>query len=374
MTEMNILDLFLKASLLVKLIMLILVCFSIASWAIIIQRTRILNSASREAEAFEDKFWSGIELSRLYQESQGRRDNLTGSEQIFYSGFKEFARLHRANSHAPEAIVEGASRAMRISMNRELETLETHIPFLGTVGSISPYIGLFGTVWGIMHAFIALGAVKQATLQMVAPGIAEALIATAIGLFAAIPAVMAYNRLNQRVNKLELNYDNFMEEFTAILHRQAFTSSESNKGEAMARARGRGRRELKSEINIVPLLDVLLVLLLIFMATAPIITQSVEVDLPDATESQAVKSNDEPPVIVEVSGVGQYSVKVGPETLSQLPPEQVIAEARRRLEANEKTVFLIGGAKEVPYDEIIKALNLLHSAGVKSVGLMTKPI
>ena len=223
MTDMNILDLFLKASLLVKLIMLILIGFSIASWAIIIQRTRILNSAAREAEAFEDKFWSGIELSRLYQESQGRRDNLTGSEQIFYSGFKEFARLHRANSHAPEAIVEGASRAMRISMNRELETLETHIPFLGTVGSISPYIGLFGTVWGIMHAFIALGAVKQATLQMVAPGIAEALIA-------AIPAVMAYNRLNQRVNKLELNYDNFMEEFTAILHRQAFTTSESNKG------------------------------------------------------------------------------------------------------------------------------------------------
>lgn len=160
MTDMNILDLFLKASLLVKLIMLILIGFSIASWAIIIQRTRILNAAAREAEAFEDKFWSGIELSRLYQESQGRRDNLSGSEQIFYSGFKEFVRLHRANSHAPEAVVEGASRAMRISMNRELENLETHIPFLGTVGSISPYIGLFGTVWGIMHAFIALGAVK----------------------------------------------------------------------------------------------------------------------------------------------------------------------------------------------------------------------
>ncbi len=148
MTDMNILDLFLKASLLVKLIMLILIGFSIASWAIIIQRTRILNSAAREAEAFEDKFWSGIELSSVPGEP-GRRDNLTGSEQIFYSGFKEFARLHRANSHAPEAIVEGASRAMRISMNRELETLETHIPFLGTVGSISPYIGLFGTVWGL---------------------------------------------------------------------------------------------------------------------------------------------------------------------------------------------------------------------------------
>ncbi|MCA1922818.1 MULTISPECIES: colicin uptake protein TolR [Buttiauxella] len=141
----------------------------------------------------------------------------------------------------------------------------------------------------------------------------------------------------------------------------------------MAR-RTRGRRELKSEINIVPLLDVLLVLLLIFMATAPIITQSVEVDLPDATDSQTVSSNDEPPVIIEVSGVGQYSVVVEKDRMDQLPSEQVIAEAQRRLQANPKTVFLIGGAKDVPYEEIIKALNMLHSAGVKSVGLMTQPI
>lgn len=142
----------------------------------------------------------------------------------------------------------------------------------------------------------------------------------------------------------------------------------------MARVRGRSRRDVKSEINIVPLLDVLLVLVLIFMATAPIITQSVEVDLPDATESKAVTSNDEPPVIIEVSGVGQYSVVVDKDRLDQLPPEQVVAEAQRRLQENPKTVFLIGGAKEVPYDEIIKALNLLHQAGVKSVGLMTQPI
>ncbi|WP_406703131.1 Tol-Pal system protein TolQ [Sodalis sp.] len=228
MTDMNIFVLFLKAGFLVKLIMLILICLSIASWAIIIQRSRILTSAAREAEIFEDKFWSGIELSRLYQESLTRRDSLSGSEQIFYAGFKEFARLRRANSHAPEAVVEGVSRAMRISMNRELEALETHIPFLGTVGSISPYIGLFGTVWGIMRAFVGFGAVKQSTLQIVAPGIAEALIATAIGLFAAIPAVMAFNDLSLRVNKLERSYDNFTEEFIAILHRQAF-SSESPK-------------------------------------------------------------------------------------------------------------------------------------------------
>ncbi|MBK4714501.1 MULTISPECIES: colicin uptake protein TolR [Tenebrionibacter/Tenebrionicola group] len=142
----------------------------------------------------------------------------------------------------------------------------------------------------------------------------------------------------------------------------------------MARTRRRGRRELKSEINIVPLLDVLLVLLLIFMATAPIITQSVEVDLPDATDAKTVSTNDEPPVIVEVAGVGQYSIVVGKERIEQLPPEQVAAQAQQRLEANPKTVFLIGGAKDVPYDEVIKALNLLHQAGVKSVGLMTQPI
>ncbi|MBG2803742.1 Tol-Pal system protein TolQ [Proteus mirabilis] len=226
MADMNVIDLFLKAGLLVKLIMLLLIGFSIASWAIIIQRTKVLNAADREAADFEDKFWSGTDLARLYKDSQARRDELSGSEQIFHSGFKEFARLHQASVHAPDAVVNGASRAMRVSFNRELESLENHIPFLGTVGSISPYIGLFGTVWGIMHAFIALGSVKQATLQMVAPGIAEALIATAIGLFAAIPAVMAYNRFTQRVNKLEQSYDNFMEEFLTILHRQAFTSAE----------------------------------------------------------------------------------------------------------------------------------------------------
>jgi len=142
----------------------------------------------------------------------------------------------------------------------------------------------------------------------------------------------------------------------------------------MARTRGRGRRDLKSEINIVPLLDVLLVLLLIFMATAPIITQSVEVDLPDATDSKTVSSEDNPPVIVEVSGVGQYSLVVDHDRMEQLPSEQVVAEAQRRIQENPKTVFLIGGAKDVPYDEIIKALNLLHQAGVKSVGLMTQPI
>ena len=220
--DLNFLELFLKASIVVQYVILILVAFSIISWAIIIQRSRILSGALKESSTFEDRFWSGEDLNRLYEGLENRREGLSGSEQIFYVGFKEFSRLKQANPNAPEAIIKGSTRAMNLAMNREIEDLENRIPFLATVASISPYIGLFGTVWGIMHAFMGLSGATQATLQVVAPGIAEALIATAIGLFAAIPAVMAYNRLSLRVNKLEQNYGNFIDEFTTILHRQAF--------------------------------------------------------------------------------------------------------------------------------------------------------
>ncbi len=223
--ELSILDLFLQASLLVKTVMLILLGMSVVSWTMIMKRSRVLAKASAKASRFEDRFWSGIDLTQLYQETQARKDHLKGSEQIFYIGFKEFARLHRSNDKVPEAVMEGTSRAMRVALSKEVEALESNLSTLATIGSISPYIGLFGTVWGIMHSFIALGAVKQATLSMVAPGIAEALIATAMGLFAAIPAVMAYNRLTAKVNKLENSYMNFMEEFSNILHRQAFAAT-----------------------------------------------------------------------------------------------------------------------------------------------------
>ncbi|HIF9408718.1 protein TolQ [Photobacterium damselae] len=224
--ELSILDLFLQASLLVKIVMLILLGMSVVSWTMIIKRSQVLTEATTRAHRFEDRFWSGVDLSQLYKEVEARKDDLTGSEQIFYAGFKEYARLHRSNGKVPEAVMEGTGRAMRVALSREVEELETNLPFLATVGSISPYIGLFGTVWGIMHAFIALGAVKQATLAMVAPGIAEALVATAMGLFAAIPAVMFYNRLTNRVAKLEHTYATFMEEFSSILHRQAFAANQ----------------------------------------------------------------------------------------------------------------------------------------------------
>ncbi|MCX8580454.1 MULTISPECIES: protein TolQ [unclassified Gilliamella] len=221
MDNLNIIDLFLQAGLLVQGVMLLLLAFSVMSWAIIFQRSKILSKAKKQVEQFDDSFWSAEDLNVLFDKAKFNKEEICGTEHIFYSGFKEFSRLYQINPNMPEAALDGASRSMRLAMNRELDNLELHIPFLGTVGSISPYIGLFGTVWGIMHAFISLGAVKQATLQMVAPGIAEALIATAIGLFAAIPAVLAYNRLSLSVSRMEQNYLNFIDEFSTILQRQA---------------------------------------------------------------------------------------------------------------------------------------------------------
>ncbi|OTQ75292.1 protein TolQ [Gilliamella apicola] len=221
MENLNIIDLFLHAGFLVQGVMLLLLAFSVMSWAIIFQRSKILSKAKKQVEQFDNSFWSADDLNVLFDKAKFNKEEICGTEHIFYSGFKEFSRLYQINPNMPEAALDGASRSMRLAMNRELDNLELHIPFLGTVGSISPYIGLFGTVWGIMHAFISLGAVKQATLQMVAPGIAEALIATAIGLFAAIPAVLAYNRLSLSVSRMEQNYLNFIDEFSSILQRQA---------------------------------------------------------------------------------------------------------------------------------------------------------
>ncbi|MCH1918614.1 protein TolQ [Shewanella sp. A3A] len=224
--EISFIGLFLQASLLVKFVMLTLLTLSIVSWGVILQRRRVLGDARRNAERFEEKFWSGVDLNKFYQELSSRQDSNAGMESMFVSGFKEYARLNKTSHKVPGAIMDGSYRAMRIALSKELDKMETHLPLLATIGSTSPYIGLFGTVWGIMNAFIALGAVQNATLAMVAPGIAEALIATAMGLFAAIPAVIAYNRFSTQVEKLETAYANFMEEFSSILHRQAYSDRE----------------------------------------------------------------------------------------------------------------------------------------------------
>lgn len=217
--EFSIFELVLEASLLVKFVMLVLLGFSVACWAMIFQRRQALNTAQLQLKAFEDKFWSGADLSKLYNEISVKNE-IQGIESLFVAGFKEFAHLRKSKIDDPQIIVDATHRAMRVALSREVDGLEVHLPFMATVGSISPYIGLFGTVWGIMNSFIGLGSVQQATLAMVAPGIAEALIATAMGLFAAIPAVIAFNRFSHKVEKLENSYGNFMEEFASILQRQ----------------------------------------------------------------------------------------------------------------------------------------------------------
>jgi len=223
---MSFFGLFLQASLLVQLVMLLLLGTSVVSWAFIFQRAKILKNARAETKKFEDKFWSGVDLNKFYQELSARQ-SVQGMASLFCAGFKEFVRLRKTANTPSEALMDGTYRAMRVSLSREVDNLEANLPFLATAGSISPYIGLFGTVWGIMNSFIALGQVQQATLAMVAPGIAEALIATAMGLFAAIPAVIAYNRFSNQVEKLENSYGNFMEEFSSILHRQTLAQRAS---------------------------------------------------------------------------------------------------------------------------------------------------
>ncbi len=225
--DLSLMGLFLNASMLVKLVMLMLFAGSVVSWALIFQRWQVFKQSQKMADDFENMFWSGIDLNKLYQSLSAQRKEANGSENIFLAGFKEFVRL-RKQSVPPDAIMEGAQRSMRVAMGREIERLEMHLTFLATVGSVSPYVGLFGTVWGIMNSFRALGAVQQATLSMVAPGISEALVATAMGLFAAIPAVVAYNRYSHRLQSLTNQYANFLEEFTSILHRQAHGHGQSH--------------------------------------------------------------------------------------------------------------------------------------------------
>ncbi len=219
--ELQIWQLVLEASWLVQGVMAILLIASVASWVIIFRKRQILAKAEKEAVVFEERFWSGTDLTQLHESITGAHRLTSGMERIFDSGFAEFLRMRQQGRMSPNEMVEGAQRSMRIALARETERLEHHLNFLATVGSTSPYIGLFGTVWGIMTSFHALANVNQATIAMVAPGISEALIATAMGLFAAIPAVIGYNRFSNQVDRLEVRYDNFKEEFSSILQRQA---------------------------------------------------------------------------------------------------------------------------------------------------------
>ncbi|HEY9540792.1 MAG TPA: protein TolQ [Luteimonas sp.] len=219
--HLDIVQLLLHASIPVQFVMLLLLVASIASWVIIFRKRSLLNRAEDEADRFEERFWSGADLAKLYAGAQGRGRDSGGLEAIFESGFRDFNRIRERRGVDSRIQLEGAQRAMRVTTSRELDGLERNLEFLANVGSISPYVGLFGTVWGIMISFQGLANVKEATIASVAPGISEALIATAMGLFAAIPAVWAYNRFATKVERLATRYDAFSEEFSSIMQRQS---------------------------------------------------------------------------------------------------------------------------------------------------------
>ncbi|MFO7762888.1 MAG: protein TolQ [Wenzhouxiangellaceae bacterium] len=225
--EMNIWSLIAEATLVVQLVMAVLVLASVASWVIIFSKRTVLGRLEKRIKQFEERFWSGVDLGQLYDRITSEHKVREGQEIIFEAGFREFSRLREEQRIGADTLAGGAQRAMRVALTREIDRLESGLNFLATVGSTSPYVGLFGTVWGIMHAFFALAGVQQATIAMVAPGIAEALIATAMGLVAAIPAVIAYNRYSNQVYRLEVRMDNFKEEFAGILYRQARKLQES---------------------------------------------------------------------------------------------------------------------------------------------------
>jgi biopolymer transport protein TolQ len=218
---MSILSLITGASLLVQAVMLILLLASVFSWYYIFLKHFALRRATALANEFEKQFWSGADLNDLHQRAMNTRTEAGSMERIFEAGFREFMKLRKQPGMDVRAVTDGTRRAMRATYQREMDELEAHLSFLASVGSVSPYIGLFGTVWGIMNSFRGLSNVAQATLAAVAPGIAEALVATAMGLFAAIPAVVAYNRFAGDVNRLAIRYDSFMEEFSNIMQRQA---------------------------------------------------------------------------------------------------------------------------------------------------------
>jgi biopolymer transport protein TolQ len=218
--KLSIWSLVLNASFVVQLVMLLLLAASFLSWVVIFQRRKVISGAQKAFKQFEDRFWSGADLGQLYREVNAEPDPDSGAENLFRAGLKEFTRLTQQSNADPDMVMNGVQRAMRVAMSREEERLQAHLPFLATVGSTSPYVGLFGTVWGIMNAFRGLANVHQATLASVAPGISEALVATAIGLFAAIPAVVAYNRFSAQSEALLANYETFAEEFSSILYRR----------------------------------------------------------------------------------------------------------------------------------------------------------
>jgi biopolymer transport protein TolQ len=340
------------ASVVVQAVMALLILASLWSWWQIFLKLFVLKRANRDTDRFEDDFWKGGDLNELFQRATQNRGGAL--ERIFSSGFREYAK-HRRQGTSSAATMDSARRAMRASYQREIDALEANLSGLATIGSVSPYVGLFGTVWGIMNAFRGLQNVSQATLAQVAPGIAEALIATAIGLFAAIPAVVAYNRYTHDVDRLATRFESFIEEFSYILQRQ---------GLAMRRP-----RKSINQINVVPYIDVMLVLLVIFMVTAPLINPGV-IELPSVGSQLAAPVA---PLEISVRNDQSLWLRDGAASPVRVSPEELVARLRDHQARSPDQAVVIAADRAVRYEEVVRVLDLLQQRGVRKVGLLLRP-
>ena len=373
--DFSIVTLVLHASFVVQVVMAGLMLASLASWTVIFGKLFGLR-ASRPPTTSSSASSGPAATSTTSTPTPTKQAGGAPMERIFASGMREFFKLREKRVMDTGALLDGARRAMRASFQRELDAIESNLSFLASVGSVSPYVGLFGTVWGIMHAFIGLSNMTQVTLATVAPGIAEALVATAIGLFAAIPAVIAYNRFARDIDRIASQLESFIEEFSNILQRNAGAMPAPAAGRSRASRRrcppsstAAPRRRTISEINMVPFIDVMLVLLIIFMVTAPLITTGI-VDLPSVGKA---RQRSEAHVVELVVGADeQLRMRIDGKDAAPLALADVAARVRDAQGGVEATPVVISADKSVRYESVVKVMDALQRAGIQRVGLSVK--
>ncbi len=365
----NIVSMFLRADIIVKAVMILLLLASLWSWTIIFNKLWTMGSLKRKARRFEKLFWSGQSLDELYQQFAARNDHPLAA--MFIAGLREWRRAFEGSAPLRESMIGGVKeridKAMSVTILRESDGIEKNLGVLATIGSVSPFVGLFGTVWGIMNSFGAIAARHDTTLAVVAPGIAEALFATAMGLLAAIPAVIFYNRFVSEIGRYVNQLDAFADEFSAILSRQLDEKARLMAGgiqHTSSRGRGRMRRRAMAEINVTPFVDVMLVLLIVFMVTAPLLTVGVPVDLPK-TKAPAL-GQDREPLSITVRRDGAIFLQ------KEQVPQAALVDKLTAIASNgyNQRIF-VRGDDRANYGKVMEVMGLLASAGFTHIGLVT---